>query len=79
VAGVEPDRSSLLLDRPLGRQILESDTPPAPETLARLCYAPQKLGMVLHPIIEPVVLALEADEHASWLPMPCDEDFLGLS
>ena len=35
--------------------------------------------MVLQPIVEPVVLALEADQHASRLPVPGDEDFLGFS
>ena len=77
-AGVAPDCSSLLLDRPLGRQILESDTAPAPEPLARLYYSPQKLGMVLQPIVEPVLLAFEANQHAGRFTMPCDEDFLRL-
>ena len=64
--------------RCLGRQILESHTVPAPEALARLCYSPQELGMVLQSIVEPVVLAFEADQHASRFPMPCDEDFFRL-
>jgi hypothetical protein len=33
--------------------------------------------MVLQSIVEPVVLAREADEHASGLPMPGDENFFG--
>jgi hypothetical protein len=64
---------------PSRRQILESDTATTPESLSRLCYSPQKLGIVLQPIVEPVVLAFEADQHASRLPVPRDEDFLGLS
>jgi hypothetical protein len=62
----------------LRRQILESDTATAPESFSRLCDSPQELGMVLQPIIEPVVVAFEADQHASWLPVARDEDFLGL-
>jgi hypothetical protein len=46
-AGVVPDRSGLLLDRPLRRQILESNTAPASEPLPRLCYAPEELGVML--------------------------------
>ena len=38
---------SLELDRPFGRQILNSHAVPTPETLARLCYAPHELWMVL--------------------------------
>ena len=34
--------------------------------------------MVLQPVVEPVVLAFEPDQHTSWFPMPSDEDFLGL-
>ena len=34
--------------------------------------------MVLQPIVEPVVLAFEADQHARRLSVPRDEDFLGL-
>ena len=68
----------LLSGCPSGRQILESHTVPAPETLARLCYSPQELGMVLQSIVEPVVLAFETDQYARRFPMPCDEDFLRL-
>jgi len=34
--------------------------------------------MVLQPVVEPVLLTLEADQHARRLPVPRDEDFLGL-
>ena len=68
---VEPEKGSLR------RQILESDTATALEGFSRLRYPPQELGMVFQPIVEPVVLAFEADQHASWLPVPRDEDFLG--
>lgn len=77
-AGVEPDRSSLVLNRLLGPQILQSDTASTPEPLARLSYAPQELGMVLQSVVEPVVLAFEANQDASRFPMPRDEDFFGL-
>jgi hypothetical protein len=33
--------------------------------------------MVLQSIVEPIILAREADEHASGLPVPCDENFFG--
>jgi hypothetical protein len=66
------------LDRPLGRQILKSDTSPTSESLPRLGDAPQELGMMLQSIVEPVVLALESDKHSGWLAMPGDENFLGL-
>ena len=62
----------------LGRQILEADTASTPETLTRLCYAPQELGMVLQSIVEPVVLALKADKHPGRFSMPRDDDFFGL-
>ena len=62
----------------LRRQILEWDTAPTPKTFARLCYSPQKLRMVLQSVIEPVLLVFEADQHAGRLPMPCDQNLLGL-
>jgi hypothetical protein len=34
--------------------------------------------MVLQAIVEPVVLAVETDEHARWLAVSRDEDLLGL-
>src|SRR5213593_3786055 len=64
---------------PLRRQILESNTTTAPQRFSGRRYSPQELRMVLQPIVEPVVLALEADQHASRLPVPGDEDFLGFS
>ena len=63
----------------LRRQILESNTATAPQRFSGRRYSPQELGMVLQPIVEPVVLALEADQHASRLPVSGDEDFLGFS
>jgi hypothetical protein len=33
--------------------------------------------MVLQSIVKPVVLVLEADQHARRLPVPCDDDLLG--
>lgn len=62
----------------LGRQILESDTAPAPQTVARVGDVAQELGMVLQSIVEPVVFGFEADQHASRFPMPCDQNVLGL-
>jgi hypothetical protein len=76
--GFMPDRSSLLLDRWLGRQILESNTAPASEPLPRLCYTPQELGMMLQSIVEPVVLVLESNKHSSRFAMAGDENLLGL-
>ena len=35
--------------------------------------------MVLQPVVKPVVLAFEADQYASRLPVSGDEDFLGFS
>jgi len=51
----------LLLDRVLGREIFKSHTASSPETLTRVCYAPQELGMVLQSIVEPVIFTFEAD------------------
>jgi hypothetical protein len=73
-----PDRSSLLLDRRLGRQILESNTAPTSEPLPRLCDAPQELGMMLQSIVQPVVLVLESDKHSSRFAMAGDKNLLGL-
>jgi len=78
----EPERPGGLdsyTSRSLRRQVLESDTVPAPERLSRRGYSPQELGMVLQPVVEPVVLAFEADQHASRLPVPSDEDVFGLA
>jgi hypothetical protein len=72
-------RSGLLLDRLLRRQILESNTTTAPQRFSGRRDSPQELGMVLQPIVEPVVLALEADQHASRLPVSGDENLLGFS
>jgi hypothetical protein len=76
--GFMPDRSSLLLDRWSGRQVLESNTAPASEPLPRLCYTPQELGMMLQSIVEPVVLVLESNKHSSRFAMAGDENLLGL-
>jgi hypothetical protein len=66
------------LDRPSGRQILESDTASTPEALASRRDALKKLGVVFKSIVQPVVLAFEADKDASGLAMPSDEDLFGL-
>ncbi len=50
-------RTSLVLDRRSGRQIFEPHTVTAPQTVARLGYAPQELRMVLQSVVEPVVFA----------------------
>jgi hypothetical protein len=63
---------------PLRRQILEWDAATAPERFSRLCDSPQELGMVLQSIVEPVVLTFEADQHTGRLPVPRDENLLGL-
>lgn len=67
-----------MLDRPSRWQILQSNTAPRPESLSRFCYSPEKLGMMLQPIVKPVLLGLEADQDAGRLPVPRDEDLLGL-
>src|SRR5213593_3926777 len=64
---------------PLRRQILESNTTTAPQRFSGRRYSPQELRMVLQPIVEPVVLAFEADQHARRLPVSGDENLLGFS
>lgn len=59
------------------RQILESNTATVSESFSSFCYPPQELGIVLQPIVEPVVLAFKADQHACGFPVSCDEEFLG--
>jgi len=66
------------LRRALGRQIFEGDAATAPQSFSRSGNATQELRMVFQSIVEPVVLALEADQHSSRLAMSRDEDFLGL-
>jgi hypothetical protein len=61
-----------LLDRPLGRQILEANTAPTSESLSRLCYAPEELRMMLQAIVKPIVLALESDKHPGRFAMTGD-------
>ena len=71
-------RSSAMLDCPSRWQILQSNTAASLEGVARLGYSPEKLRVMLQAIVEPVLLALEADQHAGWLPVPRDEDLLRL-
>jgi hypothetical protein len=63
--------------RPPAPYILESDATPTPEIFTGLGDPPQKLGMVLQSIVEPVVFAFEADQHTSGLTVPRDENLLG--
>jgi hypothetical protein len=51
-------------------QILESDTAATPKAFARRGHSPQKLGMVFQSVVEPVLLAFEADQDARRLPVP---------
>jgi hypothetical protein len=59
-------------------QILKPNTTTTPKPLAGLCHTPQELGMVLQSIVQPIVLALEPNQHACWFPVPGDQDLLGL-
>jgi hypothetical protein len=36
---------------------------------------PQKLWMVLDPVIEPIVLRFEPDQDTGWSAVPSDDDF----
>src|SRR5437868_2030646 len=45
-------------------QVLQPHASPGPETRARSFDASQEPRIVLQPIVEPVVLGLEADQHA---------------
>src|SRR5882672_10935191 len=66
------------LRRALGRQIFEGDAATAPQSFSRSGNATQELRMVFQSIVEPVVLALEPDQHASRFAVPRNEDFFGL-
>jgi hypothetical protein len=62
----------LLLD------ILDSGAAPLPQALSRLLDAAQKRRIVFEPIIEPIVLGPEADQHSGRFAVASNDDLLGL-
>ena len=62
----------------LRRQIFESNTTTLPESFSRRCYTAQEVGMMFQSIVEPSVLAFEANEYAGRLAVPRDENLFRL-
>lgn len=44
---------------------------------SRRCNAFDEAGIVLQPVVEPIVLGLESDENSGCLPVTSDDDLLG--
>ena len=70
-----------LIALPLGRrrsagQILDRDSETATQSLARLCNALEKFGVVLDAIVKPCLLILKPDEDSSRAPVTRDHDLL---
>ena len=66
-----------MAERPSLRQILEPNAVPAPNCVPRLGDSANEFRMMLQAIVEPVLLALETDEHARRPAVAGDENFLG--
>src|SRR6267143_4195629 len=60
---------------PSSVQILQSNTEAFLQGQARRGDLPQKLWMVLDPVIEPIVLRFEADQDTGRSAVPSDDDF----
>ena len=58
------------------RNVLESRARAGPKGLPGLLDAPEELGMVLEPVLEPVLLRLKPDQDPGRPAMPCDQDLL---
>ena len=59
--------------------ILQADAPSRPEALPGRFDATKEFGIVLEPIVEPVLLGLKSNEDARRLPVARDYDFFSLS
>lgn len=58
------------------RNVLKTRARPGPKRLPGLLDAPEELGMVLKPVLEPVLLRLEPDQDPCRAAMPRDQDLL---
>ena len=77
VTGADLVRCIRLFARPSSvRDVLDACPMPRSNRSPGGLDAPQELWMVLKPVLEPVVLRLEADENPSRLAMPRDQDLL---
>src|SRR5256885_5542590 len=60
-------------------KVFQPDAAPGAQALARLRDATKETRIILQPVIEPVVLRGEADQHAGRLAVTGDDDVLLLS
>jgi len=73
-----PRRAAWRLQRLVGPssvEILQSNTEAFLQVQARRGDLPQKLWMVLDPVIEPIVFRFEPDQNAGRSAVPRDDDF----
>lgn len=75
VAGVDSCEEAAELAL-LPRDVLQTRSETSPDRCACLPNPAQKLGMILQPVLEPVILSLEADQHARRPPVASDQDLL---
>ena len=57
---------------------LEPDPAAGRQISTRLTYPAKESGIVLEPVLKPVILVLESDQNTGWLTVPRDDDFLDL-
>ena len=62
----------------LGFQVIQAHTAPGTQAVTCLFDPSQEAGIVFQPIIEPIILRFESDQHASRFAMACDNDLLRL-
>jgi len=56
------------------RKILEPHATTVAKGYARLTHAPEKLRMILNPVLKPVIVRLEPNEHARRLTVARDNN-----
>jgi hypothetical protein len=60
-------------------KVFQLNSTSCPQTVARALDSPQKLRIVLKPVVEPVILRFETNQHTRWLATARDYDLLRLS
>lgn len=71
-AAERPARSNTRLNR------LEPHTSTGLDVGPSLAHFSDESGIVLQSVVEPIIFGLEANQHASGLPMPRDDDVASL-
>ena len=67
------------IEREATIDIFEPNAATCMQALTRLLDSTQKSRIIFEPVVEPIILGFEPDQHACWLPVARDHDFMRLS